>query len=175
MLGSQLTVTVREESAGDAPAIHEVNRLAFGQPDEADLVDRLRDGGFVIVSLVAVAAEGVVGHILFTEAPMVGPGRTIRGAALAPMAVRPERQRSGIGSALVEKGIAMCRRRGVQAIVVVGHPDYYPRFGFSADLARRHLIAPFAGPAFMAMELIPGVLAEGPHRVRYAPPFGIAD
>ena len=95
---------LREEAPADYDAIREVNRLAFGGEVEARLVDRLREDGEVIASLVAVGEERVVGHILFSELPIETECGVRRGAALAPMAVRPGRQRGGIGSALVRRG-----------------------------------------------------------------------
>jgi putative acetyltransferase len=168
------TLIIREELPSDRTAVREVNRLAFAGDEEADLVDRLRRGRDIIVSLVAVDGRDLVGHILFSELPIETGERTIRGAALAPLAVRPDRQRQGIGSALVRKGLAICRQRGVQAVVVLGHADYYPRFGFSPAKARR-LRAPFSGDAFMALEITPGVLAVAAARVRYPSAFGLND
>jgi putative acetyltransferase len=167
-------ITIREETLEDRPAIREVNDLAFGTPEEAELVDRLRSDGLVLASLVACDGGEVVGHILFSVLPIGTAGRTIRGAALAPMAVRPGRQRQGLGSALVRQGLEACRALGVEAVVVLGHPAYYPRFGFSAGMAR-HLEAPFSGPAFMALELTPGVLDGVSGRVRYPPAFGLTE
>jgi putative acetyltransferase len=165
-------VIIREERPTDVAAIRTVNRLAFGQDEEPDLVDALRAGGFVIASLVATDADELIGHILFTELPIETPTSSIPAAALAPMAVLPDRQRRGVGSALIRHGLEVCRERGCAAVVVVGHPDYYPRLGFSAELASR-LEAPFSGPAFMALELVPDALAGIGGRVRYAPPFGL--
>jgi putative acetyltransferase len=164
----------RPESLQDHRAIRHVNRLAFGGEEEARLVDRLRAEGFVVVSLVAVEGGRVVGHILFSELPIETETGAIRAVALAPMAVLPERQRQGIGSALVREGLAFCRQGGYAAAVVVGHPDYYPRFGFSAELAK-HLTAPFSGEAFMALELTPRALEGVKGTVTYPPPFGLAD
>ena len=166
-------IAIREETPEDFPAIREVNALAFGTAEEAELVDRLRADGDVLVSLVACDGGDVVGHILFSALPIETAGRTVRAAALAPMAVRPERQRQGFGSALVRRGLEACRALGVEAVVVLGHPAYYPRFGFSAETAR-HLEAPFSGPAFMALELTPGALDGVSGRVRYPPAFGLA-
>ncbi|MDH3231643.1 MAG: N-acetyltransferase [Alphaproteobacteria bacterium] len=170
------TVEIRPERADDIPAIGAVNRLAFGQADEAALVDALRDGGFGVISLVAEDAGRIVGHIFFSRLPVEAGDRVVAGAALAPLAVLPDRQREGIGSALVGAGLAACQTAGIAAVVVLGHPDYYPRFGFSA-LAARGLRSPFpgAGDAFMALELVPGSLDLRDAVVRYAPPFGIAD
>ena len=92
--------------------------------------------------------------------------------ALAPMSVRPDRQRQGIGSALVRAALERARQQGWQAVIVLGHPGYYPRFGFSAALARP-LASPFSGDAFMALELIPGALQGGAGRVVYPSAFGV--
>lgn len=161
---------IREETAADGVGIREVNRLAFAGDEEARLVDRLRADGEFIVSLVAVDDDAVVGHALFSRLPIERGGDVVRAAALAPVAVRPDRQRQGIGSALIRRGIALCRERGCAAVVVLGHPEYYPRFGFSAGRAA-NLRAPFSGPAFMALELESGALAGG-GEVRYPPAFG---
>jgi putative acetyltransferase len=164
---------LREETPADHEAIRTVNRLAFGGGDEAHLVDRLRDAGDVIVSIVALEQGAVVGHVLFSRLGLdCDDGAVIRTAALAPVAVPPDRQRRGIGAALISHGLALCRARGVQAVIVLGHPHYYPRFGFSADRAKS-LRAPFSGDAFMALELAPGVLAGRSARVRYARAFGL--
>jgi putative acetyltransferase len=162
---------IRPEATDDHAAIREVNRLAFGQEDEARLVDDLRDGGYVRVSLVAEEAGRIVGHILFSDLPIETPRGIVGALALAPMAVLPDRQRRGVGSALVREGLRACTERGQQIVVVVGHPDFYPRFGASARLAER-LAAPFSGPAFMAWELVPGALEGVEGEVRYPPPFG---
>lgn len=92
--------------------------------------------------------------------------------ALAPVAVLPERQRQGIGSRLIREGLRACAEAGHRITVVLGHADYYPRFGFSAPLAEP-LQAPFSGPSFMALELVPGALADVTGEVRYPPPFGL--
>jgi putative acetyltransferase len=123
-------VTIRAERAGDEAQVREVNQLAFGQPVEADLVDRLRRISEEAVSLVAVDDRAVVGHILFTPVEVDSNPRPIRGMGLAPMAVHPERQRDGIGSELVRQGLKLLGERGIPFVVVVGHPEYYPRFGF---------------------------------------------
>lgn len=158
---------IRLATSADHIAIHRVVAAAFGQDEEAGLVDRLRADGDAILELVADDAGAVVGHILFSR---LGIG-AVTGAALAPLAVAPDCQRRGIGDALTRAGTEQCRALGVPAIVVLGHTDYYPRFGFSAALAAP-LDAPFSGPSFMAIELTPGALAAGA-RVRYAPAFGI--
>jgi putative acetyltransferase len=128
-------MTIRLERPDDASGIRHVNVIAFGQPAEADLVDKLRAAGAESLSLVA-EDETVVGHILFT--PVVVDGRVV-GMGLAPMAVHPDRQRQGIGSRLVQRGLEVLRERGCPLVVVVGHPEYYPRFGF--EPASKHGLA----------------------------------
>ena len=158
---------IRPAAPGDHAAIRAVEEAAFGQPDEAELVDRLRADVDALVELVAEDGGEVVGHILFS------PMRNEAGlsvAALAPVAVAPARQRGGVGGALVRAGLEACRAAGVDLVVVLGHADYYPRFGFSAQAAEA-LTAPFSGPHFMALELTPGALR--PMTVRYAPAFGL--
>jgi putative acetyltransferase len=163
---------IREEVPSDAAAIAALNRAAFGGGYEADLIARLRADRLVIASLVAQVRAKIVGHILFSMLPTEMDGRTIRAAALAPMAVQPELQNQGIGSKLVEEGLKAARARRIEAVVVLGHPAYYPRFGFSADLARR-LAAPFSGEAFMALELVPGALDGSRGSVSYPAAFGL--
>jgi putative acetyltransferase len=164
--------TVREEIPADVAAIREVNRAAFGGDDEARLVDLLRSSDCVLASLVAVAGDRVIGHILFSPLVIETPEGERAAAALAPMAVLPEWQRRGVGSALVRFGLDACRRQGIGAVIVVGHPEYYPRLGFSAALAR-NLQSPYPelGDAWMALELTPGALSGVSGRVRYPEAF----
>ncbi len=165
-------MTIRPEDSADHDAIQHVNRVAFGQDDEARLVDALREGGFVRVSLVAERAGQVVGHILFSDLPILTEAGTVPALALAPMAVLPELQNQGIGSALVQQGLEACRQQGHRVVVVLGHAHFYPRFGFSPKLAA-HLESPFSGSdSFMAVELVPGALDGVVGRVQYPPPFG---
>jgi putative acetyltransferase len=161
---------IRAEVVGDHEDIRRVNRLAFGQDAEGQLVDALRAGGLVRLSLVAELAGNVVGHILFSDLPIVTDSGTIAALSLAPMAVLPELQNQGIGSALVRRGVEECRRQGHRIVVVVGHADFYPRFGFSAQLARR-FDSPYSGDSCMALELSPGALEGVRGRVEYPPPF----
>jgi putative acetyltransferase len=163
---------LRAETDSDHEAVRAVHLLAFGRPDEADLVDRLRGDGSVLASLVAVSHEQIVGHILFSRLIVRTPRGDVNAAALAPMAVLPEHQRRQVGSALVGEGIRVLRDAGERIVVVVGHPDFYPRFGFCADLAR-DLRSPFSGPAFMALELRPGALEGVAGELRYPPGFGL--
>lgn len=161
---------IRPETSVDHAAVREVNRLAFGGGDEARLVDALRDGGYARVSLVAEEGDQIVGHILFSDLPIVTPGGTVPALSLAPMAVIPSHQRRGIGSSLVREGLRACREAGHRIVIVLGHPEFYPRFGFSAKLAEL-LRCPYSGPAFMAVESVPDALRDIEGEVRYPPPF----
>ncbi len=150
---------IRPERPDDIAAVRRVNEAAFGQVDEADLVDRLRDSAASYLALVAVEGEAVVGHIAFSLMTFSPPHPTLSAVGLAPMAVLPEHQRSGIGSALVREGVEACRRAGIDAIFVLGHPSYYPRFGFE-PAAARGIGDEFGAPpeAFMVLELAQGAL-----------------
>ena len=165
-------IDVRREGPLDRPGVRAVNRMAFGGSDEIHLIDRLWKSGEVILSLVALDRRRVVGHVLFSHLPIETAARTIRGAALAPMAVAPDRQRRRIGSRLVTEGLDACRRQGIEAVVVLGHADFYIRFGFSAITAER-LRAPFSGADFMATELVSGALAVATGTVRYPAAFAV--
>jgi putative acetyltransferase len=166
---------VRRERDGDADAIHEVNVAAFGQPDEARIVDVIRGDGLSLLSLVA-EHDGIVGHILFTAVTIETPGAaspaTGAWAGLAPMAVAPHRQREGIGTALVAAGLEQCRALGIEAVVVLGHPEFYPRFGFRpASAFGLRCEFPVPDEVFMAVELMPGSLRGRGGLVRYLPVF----
>jgi putative acetyltransferase len=164
-------VQIRREAPGDVPAIREVNRRAFGRKEEAWLVDELRDGEHARLSLIAEEAHRIIGHVLFSEAVIRTEGGDTEALALGPVAVAPERQGQGIGAALVREGLDRCARMGHRVVVLLGHPGYYPRFGFSSDLAR-NLSSPYSGDAFMALELVPGALRGVSGDFEFAPPFG---
>ncbi|UCG56389.1 MAG: N-acetyltransferase [Phycisphaerales bacterium] len=123
-------IGIRQEQPQDSQAIREVNIRAFGQPQEANVVDKLRQNCNELLSLVATEADTIVGHILFTPATIESEDRTAHGMGLAPMAVLPEYQRQGIGSELIRAGIARLKSRRSPFIIVLGHVEYYPRFGF---------------------------------------------
>jgi putative acetyltransferase len=123
-------LVIRVEKPEDIDAVRVINERAFEHPDEADLVDELRRNSPDLLSLVAVVDGEIVGHILFSPVKIEGDGRTIKGMGLAPMAVLPEHQRRGIGSALVREGVSRLDQRGCPFVIVLGHPQYYPRFGF---------------------------------------------
>lgn len=123
-------VEIRKEQRGDEEQIRLVNTRAFGQPAEADLVDTLRKTCPEGVSFVAECEDKVVGHILFTPAVIEAEEKEIWGMGLAPMSVLPEFQRQGIGSKLVQAGLDEMRKIRQPFVIVLGHPEYYPRFGF---------------------------------------------
>jgi putative acetyltransferase len=166
------SLVIRGEGNDDQPAIRATNRAAFGRPDEADLVDILRTEGVVLVSLVAEIEQRIVGHILFSRMSIETANSSIPAAALAPLALLPEYQRQGIGGRLIRDGLEALRRAGESIVIVLGHPDYYPRFGFCTEKARS-LESPFPPEAYMALELISGAM-EGIHgKVRYPAAFGL--
>lgn len=123
-------ISIRDEQTQDIPTIREVNIKAFGQPEEAHLVDKLRQNCNDLLSLVAVKGDQVVGHILFSPATIESEDRAVQGMSLAPMAVLPDCQREGIGSGLIRTGIEELKNRQCPFIIVLGHAGYYPRFGF---------------------------------------------
>jgi putative acetyltransferase len=162
---------VRLEKPDDAAAVREVHRLAFERADEGQLVDALRAGGHARLALVAEEDGHVIGHILFSDLIIVTPQGRVSALALAPLAVIPSRQRHGIGSSLVRDGLRLCAEQGHRVVIVLGYPGYYPRFGFSAELARR-LSSPYSGTdSFMALELVAGALEGVAGDVQYPPPF----
>lgn len=152
---------LRQEQVGDEEAIRNVHQRAFGRTDEADLVDRLRDRGIETVSLVADVHKEIVGHILFTPVS-VEENDAIHAMGLGPLAVLPEHQRRGIGEELVRFGLEICERAGTSLVFVVGHPEYYPRFGF--DPAKTWGFSwdrPVPDDVFMVIGLPLGSLRKG--------------
>ncbi|MCM2465080.1 GNAT family N-acetyltransferase [Methanoculleus oceani] len=168
-------VAIRPEAREDYPAVHDLIRRAFGREGEARLVEALRKSpGFIPdLSLVAETDGRVVGHILFSPVRTIEDGTVL---ALAPVAVDPSFQRQGIGSALVFQGLAECRRLGYGVVIVVGHPGYYPRFGF-VPAREKGFAAPFPVPdeAFMMLELRPGAAETVGGLVLYPPVFELCD
>ena len=164
-------VLVRREQTQDFDAVRVVNERAFGRPGEARIVDALR-GLADAISLVAVFDHQVVGHILFTPVSIGDADAPLSATGLAPMAVLPEFQRRGIGSALVNAGLDACRAAGHDLAVVLGHPDFYPRFGFVVA-ADHQLSCEYPAPreAFMVVELRPGALRRARGLARYRPEF----
>lgn len=162
---------IRAEERQDWPAVYVVNVSAFESPVEAALVDALRKQAYPVVSLVAEDAGAIVGHIMFSPVSLPDhPELKLMG--LAPMAVAPQHQRKGIGSALVRNGLKQCRQLGFGAVVVLGHPRYYPRFRFLPAL-RFGIRCGYDAPeeAFMIIELQPGFLGGASGKIQYHPAF----
>ncbi|MBL8545412.1 MAG: N-acetyltransferase [Hyphomonadaceae bacterium] len=162
---------IRDATPADYAAIRQTVRHAFAQDDEANLVEQLRADGEALVELVAASDIAIQGHILYSPLAIARDGMTLQAAALAPVSVLPAFQHQGLGGALIRAGNARCKELGCVAVVVLGHAAYYPRFGFSPQIAES-LQAPFSGPHFMALEFEPGVLAGG-GKVQYAKAFGV--
>ena len=162
---------VRSEESADRAAIHSLNTAAFGGPAEADLVDSLRGKASPLVSLVADVDGAIVGHILFSPVVLLGCEH-LRIMGLGPMAVAPEHQRHGVGSALVHEGLRECRQIGCQVVVVLGHPEYYPRFGF-VPAVRYFIRSEYDVPddVFMLTELEAEALRDVSGTVRYHEAF----
>ena len=157
-VGAYANLMVRQEDLGDTSAVHAVNEAAFERQDEADLVDSLRSAGVVLLSLVAEVEQQIVGHILFSRMWIDGDGEAVPAAALAPVAVLPGHQRRGIGERLIRTGLDYLSKQQERIVIVLGHPEYYSRFGFSSEQARS-LESPFPPEAFMALELVPDALS----------------
>ena len=162
---------IRAEEEADRAAVYAVNESAFETPAEAQLVDALREQAQPVVSLVAENDGKVVGHIMFSPVSLSGhPNLGVMG--LAPMAVVPDYQRKGVGSALTGAGLDRCRQLGFAAVIVLGHPGYYPRFGFSPS-SRFGIDSEYQVPeeVFMAMELQPGALSGKRGTIKYHAAF----
>jgi putative acetyltransferase len=160
-----MTLAVRDETPADFAAIRAVNEAAFGGAQEADLVDTLRRDGDLLLSLVADDG-GVIGHVAFSRVQL--EGESDPAVALAPVAVRPEWQRRGAGTALIEHGLQRLRQSGETLVFVLGEPAYYGRFGFAAAPAAR-FETPYPGPYFQSLALSPRAPSAG--RLRYARAF----
>jgi putative acetyltransferase len=162
------------ESPVDCAEIRLVNEEAFGRRDEADLVDRLRAEGVVLASFVAEVDGLIVGHILFSRMSIETTNKSVAAVALAPLAVIPKFQRQGIGGKLIRHGLDWLRERDEHIVLVLGHPEYYPRFGFSTCKASL-IESPFNRQAFMALEFKLNSLEGVRGKVRYAAAFGLGD
>ncbi|MGH7797666.1 MAG: GNAT family N-acetyltransferase [Candidatus Binatia bacterium] len=164
-----MAVVVRAEVSVDRRSIHDVLARAFPTAQEAILVERLRETGRLLISLVAESEAGIVGHIAFSPVTIDNRASEVIGVGLAPLAVRPDRQRRGVGAQLVSAGLSACKVAGVGFVVLLGEPDYYRRFGFQK--ASLWGVANIYGvdEPFMALELCPAAIAPG--LLRYAPEF----
>ena len=165
-------IRIREEQPQDIKAIRKLNIRAFGQAQEADVVDKLRRTCNDLLSLVAVIQNQVIGHILFSSAKIESGDRFVEGMGLAPMAVLPEYQRRGIGSELARTGIAKLKNRQCPFVIVLGHAGYYPRFGFE-PASRYGIRSEWEVPddAFMILMLNESEMQAISGVARYRPEF----
>jgi len=163
---------IRPETSKDIAAIRHINEEAFGQKEEAEIVEKLRRRGVLTISLVAVQDNEIVGHIAFSPVKVESEHSSFEAIALAPMSVLPACQRKGIGSQLVHAGLEECRRIGHELVVVLGHPNYYPRFGF-VPASTYSIKSEFDVPdeAFMVLELRQGAFSGRSGIVKYHPEF----
>jgi len=168
-----MNILVRKEEEKDYKKIYEVNKLAFGQENESKLIEKIRKGKNFIpdLSLVAEIGNKIVGHIMFSKIIIVGSS-VFETLALAPMAVIPAFQKQGIGSELIKKGMARAKELGFDYIIVLGHKDYYPKFGFERA-SKWNIKCPFEVPdeAFMAIELTEKSLEDKAGTVKYPNEF----
>ena len=169
---------IRDEQASDIERIWEVNAEAFETEEEAHLINALRNSGCTYISLVAEAGTNteinVIGHILFTPVELSGDNK-LKIMGLAPMAVFSQHQNKGIGSSLVEAGLERCKSKGYDAVVVLGHPDYYPKFGFVPSV-KYGIKSEYDVPdnVFMILELVPGSLENYTGVIKYHDAFNSA-
>ena len=171
-----IMILIRKEKTSDRQTIREINEFAFGQGEEADIVDALRQNCDELLSLVAVVGGHVVGHILFSPVTIEKSGQEFRGMGLAPMAVLPSHQGGGVGSALVRRGLGLLKEQNYPFVIVMGHPSFYPRFGF--EKASVHGIQPqwegIPDEAFMIAILDPHKMAGVKGVATYRSEFDIA-
>jgi putative acetyltransferase len=172
-----MDIQIGREKTGDHQAIKLINDLAFGQPGEGMMVEALRENSRFVpeLSLVAVDGGAVVGHILFFPVDIITPHGRVASLSLAPLAVHPDLQGKGIGSRLVTAGVRAAEVSGFASIIVMGHPSYYPRFGFS-PASRWGIRPPMEAPdeAFMALELVEGCLEGKAGVVEYPREYDVA-
>lgn len=165
-------LAVRKETIADIPSIRTVVEVAFGRPNEADLVDALRQANALTLSAVAVLDGRIIGHLAFSPVSIQSNGAAFDAIALAPVAVLPKYQRQGVGTKLIRWGLDECRRLGHGVVIVLGDPKYYSRFGF-ATAATYGIQCPFPVPTevFMVAELTSGILDGRTGVVKYRQEF----
>lgn len=165
-------ISFRDVTDTDGAAIWQVVEQAFGRRDEAILTEQLIRQGKGTVSMAAVLDNRIVGHILYSQATVESPAGNFTILCIAPVSVLPQYQRQGIGSSLIRESLERCRSLGYEVVVLVGHPEYYPRFGF-VRASSFGLKCEFEAPdqAWMALELRPGALASRTGIVKFQPEF----
>jgi len=169
-----MNLTLRREKASDFHGIYLVHQAAFRQEAEGRLVEKLRKNKAYIpeLSLVAIQDNLVVGHIFFSKIKITGGPKDYESLTLAPLGVLTEFQNKGIGSLLVREGLKKARELGYRSVIVLGHKNFYPRFGF-VPASRWGIESPYEVPdeAFMAIELVPGGLDGISGKVKYDEAF----
>nr|QNO42528.1 hypothetical protein MMHALIEK_00003 [Methanosarcinales archaeon ANME-2c ERB4] len=172
-----MNTTIRKEEEKDHKQIYEVNKLAFQQENESKLIEKIRKSeNFILeLSIVAEIDNRIVGHILFSKIKIIGDS-DYESLALAPMAVIPEFQKRGIGSELIKKGIDKAKELGFDSIIVLGHKEYYPKFGFQRA-SKWDMKCPFEVPdgVFMAIELTEKAFEGKAGTVKYPDEFNEAE
>jgi len=165
-------MNIRKEIDSDKEHIWKVNAEAFETEAEANLVNALRDSGILFISLIAEEDDEIVGHILFTPVELLDDDSGLKLMGLAPMAVLTKLQKKGIGSQLVETGIKHCSSQDYDAVVVLGHPEYYPKFGFVPSV-RYGIKSEYDVPdeAFMVLELKENSLKDKKGIIKYHAAF----
>jgi len=163
------------ETSENSAVIRNVNEAAFGSSIEADLVEKLRSRQAYTLSLVATDGDKVIGHILFSPVTIESGNTSFEALGLGPMSILPSYQRKGVGSQLVRTGLQECKRLGHEVVVVLGHSDYYPRFGF-VPASTYGIKSSYDVPdeVFMALELRKGALSGRSGVVKYQPEFNEA-
>ncbi|HJV20525.1 MAG TPA: N-acetyltransferase [Sediminibacterium sp.] len=170
-----MDIKIRQENKDDIKDIYVINTLAFGKENEAKLVDLLRDSDTFVpeLSLVAEIGNEIVGHILFTKIKIEDDNKNeFESLALAPMAVKPDMQKKGIGGQLIRAGLNKARELNFKSVIVLGHKHYYPKFGF-VPTYKWNIKSPFDVPAdaFMGIELIDDGLKNMYGTVKYPKEF----
>lgn len=164
---------IRQETSHDFQAVYEINHLAFEQEGESQLIEKIRKGETFVpeLSLVAEQNEKIIGHILFSKIKIIGE-QSSPSLALAPMSVHPDFQNKGIGSQLITTGLQIAKNLNFEHVIVLGHKDYYPKFGFQ-KASKWNIRCPFEVPDdhFMAIELEEGSLENKSGLVEYPPVF----
>jgi putative acetyltransferase len=169
-----VTLTVRPATEGDSEAIRSVHRAAFPTPAEAELVTRIHSDFDSEISLVAEQAGEIVGHVMLSRMSVSGDATAFRALGLGPVGVNPGCQGSGVGSGLIRAALATAATLGKEVVFVLGEPDYYGRFGFSAEAAAP-FASPYSGPYFMALWLRPNAVPPVAGKADHAPAFAGLD
>ena len=170
-----MEISIRKETSNDYSDVYAINKQAFEEEEEAKLVEILRHSSAFIpeLSLVAIIEDNIVGHILFTKIKIIDDkGNENESLALAPMAVKSELQKSGIGGKLIKKGLDKARELNFKSVIVLGHDKYYPKFGFEPT-TKWKITSPYDVPenVFMGLELVEGGLKNVNGMVKYAKEF----